>query len=74
MDFDEKILVQRIITDNSWWETSSIPFYKNFSKRKYYADFNALIRHDAWISLHRINDTYACAYFIGLSQSIEAIF
>lgn len=43
MSFDKGILIGRIKTDNSWWSDGIIPFYKEFSKRRYYAGFFDLV-------------------------------
>lgn len=43
MGFDEQFLLRRIQTDNSWWDSQSIPFYKEFGKRRYYEQFFELI-------------------------------
>lgn len=43
MSFDEKILLERIKSDNTWWEDSEIPFYADLSKRRYYKGFFELI-------------------------------
>jgi len=43
MSFDEKILLRRIETDNSWWSSGKIPYYNELKKRAYYARFNELV-------------------------------
>lgn len=43
MAFDRKILLKRISDDNTWWTDASIPFYGEFSKRRYYDGFYQLV-------------------------------
>lgn len=43
MVFDKNILANRIKDDNSWWEEGKIPFYDEFSKRRYYQGFYELV-------------------------------
>ena len=43
MGFDKNILTGRIIDDNTWWEDKKIPFYDEFSKRRYYNGFYELV-------------------------------
>lgn len=43
MAFDKNILAGRIIDDNTWWEDGKIPFYDEFSKRRYYKGFYELV-------------------------------
>ncbi|MEL7221305.1 MAG: ATP-binding protein [Bacteroidota bacterium] len=43
MAFDRKILTSRIEEDNSWWNEGKIPFYDDFSKRRYYQRLFELI-------------------------------
>ncbi len=43
MGFSKEILIGRITSDNSWWADNKIPFYDDFSKRRYYKGFNDLI-------------------------------
>ena len=43
MSFNTKILLDRITSDNSWWIDSRIPFYDEFSKRRYYKGFYELV-------------------------------
>ncbi len=43
MAFDKRILTNRIKDDNSWWEEGKIPFYDEFSKRRYYRGFYELV-------------------------------
>lgn len=50
MIFNEKILSKRIKADNLWWKDGKIPFYKEFSKRRYYKKFYSLIKDNI---LHR---------------------
>lgn len=42
MAFDKNILARRIKDDNTWWEDNKIPFYNEFSKRRYYRGFYEL--------------------------------
>jgi len=44
MGFDKSILSRRIIDDNTWWSDGEIPFYKEFSKRRYYTGFYDLVQ------------------------------
>lgn len=46
MAFDKAILTGRIKDDNSWWEEQSIPYYREFSKRRYYRGFFELVVQD----------------------------
>ncbi len=48
--FDKYILENRIRTDHVWWENNKIPFYDDFSKRRYYKGFYSLIKQT---TLHR---------------------
>ena len=43
MTFDKNILTGRIVDDNTWWEEKKIPFYDEFSKRRYYNGFYELV-------------------------------
>ncbi len=43
MGFDKTIRTNRIKSDNSWWEEGKIPFYNEFSKRRYYKGFYELV-------------------------------
>ncbi|SMD32888.1 hypothetical protein SAMN04488029_1248 [Reichenbachiella faecimaris] len=43
MAFDKTILTGRIIDDNTWWDDGRIPFYDEFSKRRYYRGFYELV-------------------------------
>lgn len=43
MVFDKNILLGRIVDDNTWWEDRKIPFYDEFSKRRYYDGFYELV-------------------------------
>jgi len=43
MAFDKNILAGRIIDDNTWWEDGKIPFYDEFSNRRYYKGFYELV-------------------------------
>ncbi len=43
MAFDKNILANRIKDDNSWWGEGKIPFYNEFSKRRYYKGFYELV-------------------------------
>lgn len=43
MAFDKNILTSRIVDDNTWWEDGKIPFYDEFSKRRYYRGFYELV-------------------------------
>lgn len=44
MVFDNSILSKRITSDNVWWFDNTIPFYGDFSKRRYYKGFFDLIK------------------------------
>lgn len=46
MSFDNKFLIERIKSDNSWWNENKIPFYDEFSKRRYYNGFKELVFQD----------------------------
>lgn len=46
MGFDKNILSGRIKDDNTWWSDGEIPFYKEFSKRRYYYGFYDLVIQD----------------------------
>jgi len=50
MAFDKNILIKRIQVDHVWWENGKIPFYDEFSKRRYYQEFYSLIMQK---TLHR---------------------
>ncbi|MEM9338177.1 MAG: ATP-binding protein [Bacteroidota bacterium] len=43
MSFDKEILTKRVIDDNTWWKDGKIPFYDEFSKRRYYHGFYELV-------------------------------
>ncbi|RED98901.1 ATP-binding protein [Marinoscillum furvescens] len=43
MVFDKNILLGRIVDDNTWWQDRKIPFYDEFSKRRYYDGFYELV-------------------------------
>lgn len=43
MGFGKTIRTNRIKSDNSWWEEGKIPFYNEFSKRRYYKGFYELV-------------------------------
>lgn len=43
MALNSQILVRRMAQDNTWWQSGSIPFYKELSKRRYFAGFYELI-------------------------------
>lgn len=42
MTFDKDVLIRRIQADNTWWSNGKIPFYNEFSKRRYYKGFYEL--------------------------------
>ena len=46
MGFGKPILRRRIKDDNTWWDAGKIPFYTEFSKRRYYAGFYDLVVQD----------------------------
>lgn len=46
MAFDKNILSGRIKDDNTWWVDGEIPFYNEFSKRRYYNGFYDLVIQD----------------------------
>lgn len=46
MVFAKHILTHRIQDDNNWWLDGMIPYYAEFSKRRYYAGFYSLVRQD----------------------------
>ncbi|ELR70182.1 ATPase (AAA+ superfamily) [Fulvivirga imtechensis AK7] len=46
MGFDEKILLERIKSDNIWWENNQIPFYEDLSKRRYFNGFYDLVSQE----------------------------
>ena len=50
MVFNQNILTRRILTDNVWWQSGQIPFYGEYSKRRYYEGFYSLLKQKA---LHR---------------------
>jgi len=43
MTFDKKILGNRIADDNTWWIEGKIPYYQEFSKRRYFYGFYNLV-------------------------------
>ena len=43
MSLDNRILINRIKEDNTWWVHNQIPFYNEFSKRRYYSGFYDLV-------------------------------
>jgi predicted AAA+ superfamily ATPase len=44
--FNKTILRNRIADDNTWWVDGSIPYYKEFSKRRYFYGFYDLVIQD----------------------------
>ena len=50
MPFDKNILRTRIEADHVWWVDNKIPFYNDFSKRRYFQKFYDLIKQK---TLHR---------------------
>lgn len=43
MVFSKEILRRRIRSDNPWWSSAKIPFYREYRKRKYYPGFFDLV-------------------------------
>lgn len=50
MVFEKHLLENRIKTDHVWWESNKIPYYNDYSKRRYYRGFYSLIKQS---TLHR---------------------
>ena len=46
MGFDKSVLSRRIQDDNTWWSENRIPFYQEYSKRRYYNGFFDLVLQD----------------------------
>lgn len=44
--FNGKILKDMIASDNSWWSDGKIPFYYDFSKRRYFKGFYELLTQE----------------------------